>query len=593
MSKSIFMCPYCRRPVSKELFNYRHSLKNIKKAVDKSRKERKADRNEALTPLEAYRTVYDPSYPKQLGWVFWVNELPEDIRPVFANADNLAKTAGVKTPANLPANAGTNVCYVLNDFWYWCLQRVYSTDLRRNAPAIDLDIDIGKQTCKIFCNDAAFNVNGNLLASNADPVCPYADCNKILSCTALEITDEPVEITLIGDPDTGKTVWQVAIASFLQQCNGKQYEIAPGKKLILPETIGWRTNLRVQSFLGGRLPSQTPESSVGGYPRQDKPLVQMTTDDYGDYGAQQAQLVDDRLAEDLVILYREENDRGQVKVSRFVRIFDFAGENSKKGKHGYDDLSILRNCDAMFFFADIHTDKGVASINEFVRKSENVALPYFAMIFPKIDLEKFDTLLFRSISTAFEEALIRVFAYRLRLQPGQFPSQLRTFVKMFLRNYLHCSPESLGMHLFNHFEDKIRALFVDESGEDDINTLFDYITSAEAFRAEFDPKDAKEWVTALCKEHIYLTESAKQRTERPDEQLRRLYINFYLRNLLNGIVDMQAAQKNADDIGLFPVSALGANNELDASALQFNIEEWKPVNLFDPLVWLLKEDSHA
>ncbi|MBR2414299.1 MAG: hypothetical protein IKJ63_10810 [Clostridia bacterium] len=599
MSKknSVFLCPYCRRPISKNLFNYKHALKNVQKAVEHGRKERKADVGETLTPAEVCTAVRAPSYPKELGWVIWRNEVAEERRSIFANADRLVKSAGVQPPVNLPSEAAWNTCYVLNDFWYWCLNRVYSVDLHKNAPRMELEVDAEKQTCRIFCYDPAFDTVGSVLATNADPVCPYADCNKILSCAALEITDEPIEIALIGDPNTGKTVWQVSLAAFLEmrgRCGlGKQYEIAPRKNLILPETIGWRTKLRAEAFLEGKLPSQTPASAVGGFVNHNG-FGGMTSDDYGDYGTITKQaLRDDNRAEDLVLILREENAQGKMKSCRFVRIFDFSGENSEKGMHGYDDLGILRNCEAMFFFADILTREGLIAINKFVEDSQNIALPYFAMMFPKIDLAQFDLQLFRSCCRNFEEALIRVLAYRLRFELHSLPQNLRTFAKIFLRNYLHCSPESLGMFLCNHYESKMRALFVDENGEDDINTLFSFITDDPAFCAVFEAKDAKQWVTDLCNEHIYLTESAKSRAGRPDEQLRRLYINFYLRNLLRDAVNTETAQKNADDIGLFPFSALGADNGLDQDTLRFDIDTWKPINLFDPLVWLLKEDSHA
>ncbi|MBQ3518446.1 MAG: hypothetical protein IJA31_03905 [Clostridia bacterium] len=599
MSKknSIFLCPYCRRPISKNLFNYKHALKNVQKAVEHSRKERKVPVNETLAPAEVCAAVHSPSYPKELGWVIWLNEVAEERRPVFRNADQLVKSAGVLPPVNLPADAVRNTCYVINDFWYWCLNRVYTIDLHKNAPRLELQVEPEKQSCRILCYDPAFDNVGSVLATNADPVCPYPDCNKILSCAALEITDEPIEIALIGDPNTGKTVWQVSLAAFLEQrgrCGlGKQYKIDQNKTLILPETIGWRTKLRAEAFLEGRLPSQTPASAVGGFVQNDR-FGTMTSDDYGDYGLHEHKpLVDDRRAEDLVLILREENAQGKMKSCRFVRIFDFSGENSEKGMHGYDDLGILRNCEAMFFFADILTREGLIAINKFVENSQNISLPYFAMMFPKIDLSQFDLLLFRSFSKSFEESLIRVLAYRLRIEMSNLPQNLRIFVKLFLRGYLHCSPESLGLFLCNRYEDKMRALFVEENGEDDINTLFSFITADPAFCAVFEATDAKQWVTHLCNEHIYLTESAKSRTARPEEQMRRLYINFYLRNLLRDSVNTETAQKNADDIGLFPFSALGADNGLDQSTLHFDIDTWKPINLFDPLVWLLKEDSHA
>ncbi|MBE6812151.1 MAG: hypothetical protein E7523_04640 [Ruminococcaceae bacterium] len=599
MSKknSTFLCPYCRRQISKTVFNYKHALKNVQKAVERNRKERKVPVNETLAPTEVCAAVRSPDYPKELGWVIWQNEVAEERRGVFRNADQLVKSAGVKPPVNLPAEAAWNACYVINDFWYWCLNRVYTIDLHKNAPRLELQVDAEKQNCRIFCYDSAFDNVGSVLATNAEPVCPYPDCNKILSCAALEITDEPIEIALIGDPNTGKTVWQVSLAAFLEMRGrsglGKQYKIARNTTLILPETIGWRTKLRTEAFLNGSLPSQTPASAVGGFVQNDQ-FGQMTSDDYGDYAATGSEILrDDNRAEDLVLILREENAQGKMKSCRFVRIFDFSGENSEKGMHGYDDLGVLRNCEAMFFFADILTREGMIAVNKFVENSQNISLPYFAMMFPKIDLAQFDILLFRSCSQTFEEALMRVLAYRMRIEMHSIPQNLRVFVKLFLRGYLHCSPESLGMFLCNHYENRMRALFADGSQEDDINALFADITADTAFGSSFTAKDAKQWVTDLCNDHIYLTESAKVRTERPDEQLRRLYINFYLRNLLRDIVNTETAQRNADDVGLFPFSALGADNGLDQATLRFDIDTWKPINLFDPLVWLLKEENHV
>ena len=593
MSKSIFLCPYCKRPISKELFNYKQALKNVNKAVSRSRRERKADKNEQLSPREVAEVVHSDSYPKQLGWLIWQNEVAEARRPVFKNADALVKGAGVQIPPNVPPEAAWNPCYIVNDLWYWCLNRVYNIDLKKNAPRMELQVDAKKQICKILFYDPAFDNVGNTLAANADPVCPYADCNRILSVAALEITDEPIVIALIGDPNTGKTVWQVALAAFLRQRDNKSYVIAPHKKLILPESIGWRTNLRADAFLEGRLPSQTPATAVGGF-AQHEHGGGMTSDVYGSIGGyDENNRVDDRRAEDLILLLREDDENGHLKSSRFVRIFDFSGENSEKGMHGYDNLTILRTCAAMFFFADVLTKDGQISINKFVEKSQNISLPYFAMMFPKVDLAMFDTLLFRSFSTSFEEALSRVLAYRLRIEMSALPQALRVFVKLFLRKYLHCSPEALGLFLCNHYEDRMRMLFAENASEDDYNVLFADITADEAFCNEFTQKDAKQWVTDLCNDHIYLTESARSSALRPDEQLRRLYINFYMRNMLHGVVNMEAAQKNADDIGLFPFSALGADNDLDQQRMTFNIDTWKPINLFDPLVWLLKEDSHA
>ena len=135
----------------------------------------------------------------------------------------------------------------------------------------------------------------------------------------------------------------------------------------------------------------------------------------------------------------------------------------------------------------------------------------------------------------------------------------------------------------------MHTLFTGQDSQDAVNEFFTFVTEDPAFRSAFSEKDAKQWVTDLCNEHIYYTESAKSRSDRPEEQLRRLYINFYLRNLLQDAVNTESAQHNADDVGLFPFSALGADNGLDKQTLQFNIDTWKPINLFDPLVWLLRQ----
>ena len=125
--------------------------------------------------------------------------------------------------------------------------------------------------------------------------------------------------------------------------------------------------------------------------------------------------------------------------------------------------------------------------------------------------------------------------------------------------------------------------------EDDAQTLFDELTADPKFRAAFEPKNAMQWVSDVCADNLYYADDPTKPIQRDNEVQRRLYADFFLRNLLNGEIDFEQAQRVSEDIGFFPVSSMGLSSGIDTETLTFDIDSWMPVNLFDPLVWFLRQ----
>lgn len=592
-SENVFICPHCRKPISKTLFNYKHAVKNIEKAVQKQRKAEKLPLDSPVTPMDAYSAFRSESYQQGMGWMILHNAVDESRKEIFRTVNILLRGAGIKDPVNYtPPQGYEQECHVINDLFYWCLDYVYRDRLHTKAPALEIRRNENTQNCDLFFRDEAFASVEYLLTKNAKPVCPNPACNMILWSRALEITEKPVEIVMIGDPNTGKTVWEVALAAFLEQrkrCGwDASYPISKNAELILPETIAWRLEQRKNRFLDGRLPDQTPRT-MQDTPGFDSFYAGMTSEFGGaNEQANGRNLQDDRKAEDLVLILRERSDSGKLRSCRFVRITDIAGENSKQHTYGFSDVKFLRKKDALFFFADICTETGLNAVKQFMVETENVAYPYFGVLFPKADLPVFETKVYKSLCKPFVDVFLRVLCFRLEIEQHSI-RQLNAFAAKFALQYLHCSPEVLAGWLTEHCRQRLQNSFLFGKEEDDAQTLFDDLTADKKFRAAFEPKNAMQWVSDVCANDLYYADDPTKPIQRDSEVQRRLYADYFLRNLLNGEIDFEQAQRVSEDIGFFPVSSMGLNSGIDTDTLTFDIDSWMPVNLFDPLVWFLRQ----
>lgn len=591
-NNNIFICPHCRQPISKSLFNYKHAVRNIEKSVRKQRKARKMPVDAPVTPQEACNAFLAEGYNKSMGWFVLHNAVDDSRKEIFRTVNMLLKGFGIKDPANYSPPEGYGmICHVINDLFFWCLDYIYRDRLRTKAPALELRHNELTRNCDLYFHDDAFASVDHLLTKNAKPVCPNPACNMILWSRALEITNKPVEIVMIGDPNTGKTVWEVALAAFLEQrrrCGfDASYPIGNNAELILPETIAWRLEQRKNKFLDGKLPDQTPRSMQGDAGRNDL-YAGMTSEFAGGFNAGTTTAQDDRKAEDLVLILREHGENGKLRSCRFVRITDIAGDSSRHHIFGFNDIKFLRKKDALFFFADICTENGLRAVKQFMVETENVAYPYFGVLFPKADLPAFETRVYKSLCKPFVDVFLRVLCFRLELEKHTI-SQLNAFAAQIAQHYLHCSPEILAGFLCSHLRDRLQNSFLFGREDDDALTLFADITADEAFCEAFEEKDARQWVCDVCRDHLYYTDDPQKPVEREDEELRRLYADYFLRNLLHGEIDFEQAQSVSEDIGFFPVSSLGLNSGLDTSTLTFDVGSWMPVNLFDPLVCFLRQ----
>lgn len=592
-NSNVFICPHCRKPINKTLFNYKHAVRNIEKSVRRQRKAKKQPLDAPITPQEACNAFQAENYRKSMGWFVLHNAVDDSRKELFRTVNMLLKGFGIKDPTNYSPPEGYNMlCHVINDLFFWCLDYVYKDRLKTKAPALELKRNELTQNCDLYFYDDAFASVDHLLTKNAKPVCPNPACNMILWSRALEITHKPVEIVMIGDPNTGKTVWEVALAAFLEQrrlCGfDASYPVGKNAELILPETIAWRLEQRKNRFLEGRLPDQTPRAVQDSFSGNSLYAGMISEFNAGATAANGLQATDDRKAEDLVLILREHTEHGKLKSCRFVRITDIAGENSKQHTYGFSDVKFLRKKDALFFFADICTETGLNAVKKFMVETENVACPYFGVLFPKADMPDFETRVYKSLCKPFVDVFLRVLCFRLELEQHSI-AQLNAFAAQFALHYLHHSPEVLAGYLCANFRDRLQNSFLFGNEEDSAQLLFADITADEAFCNTFEEKNAAQWVSDVCSMHLYYADDPTKPIEREDEELRRLYADYFLRNLLHGEIDFEQAQSVSEDIGFFPVSSLGINSGIDPETLTFDIQTWMPVNLFDPLVRFLRQ----
>lgn len=597
------LCPYCGQSISKTTFNYKQALKKVNSTAIKMNKGQESLKADDVNPTQAYEACCTFSGDRPLFWSFYQNEVAAPLQELFEEVATIVSAYGIRPPKNAELPEGRKViCHVADEFWLWCLDYVYRKRVGKNAPRIQLAKDEQTQQDNLLFYDDKLQPIKHLLATNVSPVCPNPACRMILWNSVLEITDDPIRIVLLGDPSTGKTVWQVALTAFLEERRriGKEpcYYISDHAKLILPQTLSWRMQARKEQFLSGIVPRQTPAEKQGAFANGGV-YDGMTTEFSGFASDNTTGRQDEGRADALILILREETATGKLKSCRFVRITDVAGDDAIDHKIGFNDLGFLRSVDALFLFAYINEKNrtagyvtpansneadGLKTVRRFMTDTQNKALPYFAVMFPKADEDYFRMRLYKTLLKTFNVVFTRILQFELESDTNE-TNKLRPLVKLFSEHYLHYSPEVLAGFVCSHFCDRLPETFTMATPEE-YDALFEQLTQDPAFAEAFCKKDAGEWYAELCNTGLFVPERPLDFAARPEEMLHRLQASYYLRNLLNGELDFDRARIVSDDIGFFALSSLGADS--DIRDMHFDINNWAPINLFDPLVWFLR-----
>ena len=589
-------CPFCGREIGTGLFDSAASKKKLLHADAALRKKNGQPRRAHAQPLnvtEAYE-LYSRQHTKNMEWLIVQNEANASYIEILLLVHSLISAKNILPPENY---SGDGICHVINDFWFVCFEQALESKRGENKRRANMLMTVEhnrlQNRYELKLNSKILAEDNHCLATFLRPVCPY--CKKILPQCVLEITDSPIDISLLGDEFTGKTVWQVALMAYLQK-KGLRYPIGNRCELQLPLQIDPRLERRMDAFLAGRLPAQTPQERIdrrnlrdmynaGPYITEDTFFASDTN--FADTGAKAAE--DDRRASALLLILRQYTEDGSaVKSCRFVRIRDCAGENAKVHAQGVVGLEQYRSANALFLFADICARGGLESVRSFSENTMNAARPYVGLLIPKADLPKFKALLRDSLTKRFVSNFIRVLRFNLMRMPDEKTSDyaLHELASLFADRFLHHSPEELAGTVCNLYTRRLEDSVLYGKPGDSVMQLYADMTD-DAFCVRFGARNAGEWVEELCKKRLFdEMDPLAHNNGHSDDRLRRLSAAFYLRGILDDFdIDFDHAQKQADDLGIYPFSSLGACERDD---LTFDIDKWKPQNLFDPLVGFLR-----
>lgn len=641
-------CPYCRESIAMELLDgnrlEKAAFKANKQAMDAhSKKNRNSesvagrlgaaqngdvlhDRTNINRSLAFIQSLAENQKHRSIAWMIIHNDIPRDYKELFDLAQYSLGTRFSFEPVNYTGSAKS---HVLDAVWYWAFRDAY---LKRRKMRSGKDSSSmphlqiirnrveGMDRMELRFRDKELKTDKYVLALALTPVCPY--CRRLLPNVFPDITDDPLSINLIGDPKVGKTVWQTALLYYL--IKNKNTPLSHDCYLTVPEPLDSFLAERMENFSRGIIPNQTAREAIEERNLRKNPMPvgnrsqpmspidifkQATQEstaapaDAFSFSQQETQgsgTQDNRPIPFLFILNKNEN--GKIR-RRFVNICDFPGENLALHIEGVNNTDLYRTADALFLFADLCTSEtGLASVNSFVENSLSHALPHLALIIPKADKGAFLQQLVKASEKEFCETLSRILRFHLTKPTCTVQSNaLSQLCSRLAAQYLHCSAEDLAGYIINRFShlllhsSLVRYTVAPEDAPNDV-TLQDVIATVcedAALQERFCPTDGSFWLAGIAENRLFThNERPMQGTgcEVRFDEAENMLRQYYLRRIFpDADINTAACNKNARDLSVFPVSALGMEAFEEGAVLRFDAQNWDPVNLTEPLYWFLSK----
>lgn len=603
MKKETFNCPFCKGTIQKKpLYSSKHYKCRLRKLQIEQRKKVSAATAGGSLPVEnpnkkaiddlsldEIKTLLSNKKNNLLRWKMPQNLAANELSDVIHNTRLLCENNGVQEPKNYE---GSNYCHVINDFWYACFLRAYD---KKGQPKVY--VDIHENQFALYVTDDRLSADHHCLALGLEPVCPH--CNMILPACVLDLNDKTLHINLIGDPSTGKSVWQITLAAFLKR-KGGHYRISKEYELCLAEGINPYLESRMNNFCeNGELPDQTRRTAAAARNLRagaannanagnfDPWNPNANADVFGNARPDAAQANNATAALPLLLILKKYGENDRVETVRFLSISDYAGENLKDKEQGITDVDKFRHCHALFFFADICSETGLESVTGFMQTPHNLSAPYFGFMIPKADKSRFCEILKETLVDLFVKGFVRVITFNI---PDARPNTAKVLGELFAQNFLHYSPEEIGGALCHYNRRLLEQSLLQPIGQDGIMQLYGELVQHRHFAEVFPWKNADEWVGSLLAEDKMFYTDLPDATEpvRGSDAGRRLMNTYFLRNIFAKYgFDFESAGKCSGDIGFFLLSALGSNYDAVNSPMKIEPAAWAPKNLFDPLLGFL------
>lgn len=591
-----FDCPFCKKTVKRlPLFNSKNAYERLKEMQNKmedqtaaslpvdapapSKANKKADVEEIFRLFSTYK---DPAIDNMLHWCFSLNLADEKFKPQIE-----AACRQYYLHMNRLEDLGKDFAGIVNDCWFFFFKEACALTKKHS---LSVDYDPEKRVYQLNLSVGRGAKNKSCLVTMLHPVCPH--CNRQLPECVSELTDKALLVDLVGDTSTGKTVWQVALAAFLKKKGGK-YRISDEYELIYLEEANPQLRNRVDRFLEGNLPSQTPrEQTVSG---------RILSGDYNSFGydawnSQPSAATAGTEALQLLLVLKKYNRSGNVVAVRFLSLGDNPGENKAAGELGVSNSDSVRYCNAILFFADICDTNGIRSVVDYMEKPYNTGLPYFGFLIPKADQGPFINELHNSLYLQFIKGFVRVL--RFNICSTQENGAAEGLARKFAENYLHYSPEELCGAVCYYSRERLENSILTGNAADSVDALYADIVNHAQFVRAFSPRQYGEWLRELLTVSQTQTQAklfyaddpnpTAQQTVRARDDTRRLLTSYFLRNIFCRYnLDFKRAEELSSDIGFYPVSSLGKGYNAQKDGMHFNIEDWRPYNLFDPVLGFL------
>ncbi len=643
-------CPYCRETVAMDLLDgnriEKAAYKANKQAMQTHQNHKQNDRSVAhrlgaAQPVDMLgdnaninrsfafiQSLEEKSKYRRIQWMIIHNDIPQDYKELFDLAQYSLGTRFSVEPVNYHGSAK---CHVLNAVWFWAFRDAYlkrrkmrSGKSGQTMPHLQIlrnRVD-GMDRMELRFKDKELKSEKYQLALALTPVCPC--CKRLLPNVFLDITDDPLSINLIGDPKVGKTVWQTALLYYLYK--NRNVPVSGDFYLSIPEPLDEELAERIGKFAQGIIPNQTMREAiddknlkksampVGSRTQQSMSAtdifnaatnaMQEETQDAFAFSLPQAGagsgMQDSRPIPFLFVLHKKVN--GKMR-SRFVNICDFPGENLAMHIAGVNNTDLYRTADALFLFADLCTSEtGLASVNSFIENSLSQGMPHIALVIPKADKGDFLQQLTAATEKDFTETFSRIMRFHLTKPTCTVQTNaLSQLCSRLVEQYLHGSPEVLAGYIINRFSDLLfRSSLVKYSVEREdggnnvtLQEVISTICEDEQMRRDFVPGEGRFWLAGIAENRLFT------HNERPtdttgcevifDEE-KNLLRQYYLRHIFPAdSINMAACSKNARDLSIFPISALGMEAFEENAVQRFDADNWDPVNLTEPLYWFLSK----